>query len=542
MKKNLSMRLLASGILALFSFLFMPIYGSSNNHNNMIKSLNISTDGNFNFKSFEVEVENDGTYYSSAWLLPTKYCNGAYAPLYTYINNEFIGVIQPQEGNWQSILINDDGEIYLKKGKNIISFGALSPEIPSIETIKVSSFKEEAFISDEAYKEYLSNSIAGYVEDNSIYDNNSFDASTLSANIAHFSNVPLRYTFYKLISFTKDQDIFITSTSSVHHNIDVVFYGTYAPIIVTSSSDENFLNNVDRYEETINGTLTSGSVPPNLKPVTPFNYASSEEMQGLNWKGVSEKALNSDTKIATIHMNVPKSGVYLIRVRHNTNGGLSVADVNIDGKYSYENIPISFNSVNCEIPADGTSYSTMTCCSDFGVDDPFLFIHGASSDKVVGVNDDGKSNLLKLYDLSQWDSFISQKYFIKTSKISVSNYSSFAPVSKCNIIARVANGETETMTQKRIRNNYEASVETLSENKTQIAWNINNDKTLHISANSNIEKVLIYSLTGDIVKNIKASSDSLLIPLTDLNFKLPEIYIVHVISESGNYSKKLIFN
>ncbi len=111
--------------------------------------------------------------------------------------------------------------------------------------------------------------------------------------------------------------------------------------------------------------------------------------RGLSWVYPSEKTLNSSTHVATARLTVPKTGQYLIRVRHAVNGGSALADVNVNGAYYYEDMPISLSYKACAIPADGNSYATMTCCNNFGTDDPYLFIHGGGRDKIVGFNDDG---------------------------------------------------------------------------------------------------------------------------------------------------------
>lgn len=57
----------------------------------------------------------------------------------------------------------------------------------------------------------------------------------------------------------------------------------------------------------------------------------------------------------------------------------------------------------------------MTNCANTRQDDPILFIHGCGvADKLVGVNDDGPREKLNQYNLYMLDSYISQKYFMKT--------------------------------------------------------------------------------------------------------------------------------
>ena len=92
--------------------------------------------------------------------------------------------------------------------------------------------------------------------------------------------------------------------------------------------------------------------------------------------------------------------MYLIKLRSAGNGVLSVADLNVNGNYFYENAPIYFSNCECEIPADGHEYATMTNCNTPGTDDPMLFIEGKAAGNVVGFNDDGPRSKLNQYNLS----------------------------------------------------------------------------------------------------------------------------------------------
>lgn len=63
-----------------------------------------ATDGNYNFKSFEVEASEAGSYYTEFWLLPTKYANNCFSTFMIYVNENYIGTINPTVGNWQAAI------------------------------------------------------------------------------------------------------------------------------------------------------------------------------------------------------------------------------------------------------------------------------------------------------------------------------------------------------------------------------------------------------------------------------------------------------
>ena len=65
-----------------------------------------ATDGNYNFKSFEVEVSAAGSYYTEFWLLPPKYANNRYSTFFIYVNENYIGTINPTIGNWQAVRVD----------------------------------------------------------------------------------------------------------------------------------------------------------------------------------------------------------------------------------------------------------------------------------------------------------------------------------------------------------------------------------------------------------------------------------------------------
>ncbi len=500
-----------------------------------------ATDGNYNFKNFEVEASEAGAYYTEFWLLPAKYANNLYTTFLVYVNEEYVGSITPSYGNWQSARVDGHETLDLSAGTNVITIATPAPEFPEVETLKVSLDDSDATFSSEAYEEYLDGATAGVT-----YDIPEEDGMSVYANdakgigMAHYSNVPLNYTFYKTFSFTKDQDIFITSSSYASHKIDVVFYGS-KPIIIERPGP-GIVHSIN--PGVINQTSPN---PADVNPIPHAKYqrayipATSEEMQGLSWVFPSEKALNTSTHLATARLTIPKTGQYLIRVRHAVSGGSSVADVNINGAYYYENTPITLSLVKCEIPADSKEYATFTCCNNFGKDDPYLFIHGGDCDKIVGFNDDAPSAKQDQYNLSSLDSYISQKYFMKTTGISVNNYSSSNPISRCNIIARVSEEGSKDKVKARAKDTDTAdvSIPSILDESVQITGPNNLNGTLSITASERIHKVSAYGLAGNCIGSVNGRDASIYIPTSYLNMTQPGIYVINVETANGVTSRKV---
>lgn len=497
-----------------------------------IKGISESTNGVYNFKNFEVETPDDGSYYVNFWLLPAKYADDNYTSFYVYVNNVFAGTINPSFGNWQSAGMDSNDALDLQKGLNVISIATKAPESPDVETIKVAKNNTDVVFQSDAYNEYLDAAMAG--NDNEIFevDNEMTTLSTNSVNaaeIAFFTNVPLRYSFYKTFSFTENQEIFITSSSVTGHFIDVIYYAKSmslpaCPILPNSIIEPIILK------------------PEELMDV---EYASSEEMQGLNWKGISEKAVNSSIEIATVRLTIPKSGHYLIRLRSKTNEVLGVADLNVNGTYYYEDAPFYFYGVECEIPADGSEYASMTNCATAGEDDPIIFIHGngVMADKIVGVNDDGPAAKLLQYNLSGRDSYISQKYFVKTHKISVSSYSSNKPVSTCDILARVSGESSQDVSQMRAVKPETKNISNVSiaDSSVKVPGIIEISSSLEIIANESICNISVFNLSGKCVASINdVSGNTVMLPVSKFNMTERGMYIVSVETINGVSSKKVI--
>lgn len=504
-----------------------------------IKGVTEATDGNFNFKSFEVDVSEAASYYTEFWLLPTKYANNRFSTFIIYVNENYIGTINPTVGNWQAARVDGHETFDLSQGTNVITIATLAPEFPEVETLKAALNDADATFSPEAYESFLEDAASGITYDIPEEEDTAVYASAVTAGPAHFSNVPLNYTFYKTFSFTQGQEIFVTTSSSATHKIDVIYYGS-GPEPILNPGEESPSNH--SITALVNSEVASPGINhPNIKLISFYTPATSEEMQGLSWMYPSQKTLNSSMQVATAKVTIPKSGQYLIRVRHAFNGRSALADVNVNGAYYYENTPITLSYEDCIIPADGNDYATFTCCNNFGTDDPYLFIHGADSDKIVGFNDDAPRTKREEYNLSAWDSYISQKYFMKTSGISVSNFSSSKPTSRCNIVARISEGAAQSVAKSRAKgaNTAEVSEMPITDDTVQINVPANVSESFTLYASEQIQKVSVFGLAGNCIGFVNGKESYINIASSSLNITQPGVYVIRVDTSNGVTIKKV---
>ncbi|MBD5386695.1 hypothetical protein HDR70_02250 [bacterium] len=387
-----------------------------------------------NSVNFEIHAEKEGDYYVEFWMMPARHIDNSYSKYIVRLNGKYVGNITSSTGNWQGLRIDGNKTIHLQKGLNIISVATLAPEFPILETLRLSLDDSQAVFSVKDYQEYLSEAKKGergsLTQEKSIFGGNS--ASTDSSDENTFKNVPLEYTFFTTQLFTEGQDIFIASSSSSEHVIDMIYFGSGAlPDVLNSDNFETSV--VPNSWEFILPDVTP------LKPRLVGPSATSAEMQGLNWRGPSEYSINNTAYLAKIHVTIPKTGYYFIRLRTKETGTIGVADLNINGDYFYEEVPISFTEVACCIPANEDKYACFTEAANPSIDDPILYVQSFLGGRIVGVNDDCSSSAKNLFHIGACDAYLAQVYQVKTSGISVSSYYSNSPKSTCNITVRKLN-------------------------------------------------------------------------------------------------------
>lgn len=517
-----------------------------------------SVEQHLNFSYFEVDVTKSGKYFAEFWVLPAKYADGTYTNFSVYVNDEYVGQIVPDRDNWQSARIVGNKKISLREGSNILKVGVPTPEMPAVETVQVGLTESEAMISSSEYEEFYNKISVGMTYDlpkgevYNLYTDKELQ-STQASNTQgfspkHFYDVPLKYTFYKEFKFQEGEFLSISTSSLSEHDVDVLYLGEYIPLITGSTalidSMPQIPVNIDCIDSE-NTAPTSVIIKPiPFKPRLMYTLGSSDELQGLNWKGLSWRQPGNNYNNISKLIKIPKTGVYLIRLRHRFAGESDIATLNVNGEYTYLNVPISFSWIPCEIPANGITYGTMTICNNYSTDDPMLFIHGAAADRIVGYCDDASRHLCSVHDLSYTDSYIAQEYKVKTYGISVSNYRSSNPESVCTIIAGMDESlfEPDPGLQLMPKKNQNDSLKelTTASNEVSISGSLEQCGVLQVSAQSDIRNITISDLSGKIIKSFKGEGSRMNIAGTSVNILYAGIYVVSVETNKGIVSKKLI--
>ena len=526
------------------------------------EDLSLAEKPGLNFKSFEVNISEAGIYYAEFWLLPAEYADGSYTKFSVYANDKFIGNITPTKGNWQAIRIDEKETFNLKRGMNIITVGVPSPEMPAVETIKLARKDADAVISSRAYDAYYSKASLGTsydIPEQSQYTFYTNDATQSSdapeVSLRHFSDVPLKYTFHSEFNFAKGQEVLITSSSSSEHDVDIVYLGyipTAADSILNSVSSSK-IDEATEYSYSVEGNQPDNSiiVVGREKPVRIFNSATSEESQGLNWKGCSYKSSSQGNNVISKTINIPKTGIYLIRLRHREPGKTGTASLWVKtGRWAnnnlrYSNQPISFSWVPCELAANGNEYGTMVRCSNPKADDPMLFIHGADADRVVGFNDDASLRMRVIHELSKTDSHVLQQYNVSTSGISVCSYSSNTPESSCYIIAGIDESVFDPGPEWEFMPKYDETPHRSKHTDKLVGVNIcdqlEHSGVVTITSESPIHNVTVTDLSGTVISSFQRPGTDLSISKDLMNIGKSGVYIVSVETDNGIASKKLLF-
>ena len=490
-----------------------------------------STDEVENFINFEVEVQEAGDYYAQFWLLPARYADNSFTAFKVYVNGKCAGSISPKKGNWQAASVDNRPALKLTSGKNVISVSTQSPEIPQVETVRISKKEESAAISSAEYDNYLEQAMNsdGTPEISPMALNSS---SILSVNGITEFNVPVKYSFYKELYFEENQEIFITSSSDMEHVIDFFFLGSkfqliVGPINAPALGDNPSLNGLTQNKKLF------------------YRHATSDEMQGFTWKHTSEKAVNNEgVYVATVRAKIPKSGYYMVKLRTTENRVSGTANLNINGTYYYDNAMMYYAYMDCEMPADGNAYAALTMVNRDDLD-PMIFIEDKFTGRVVGFDDDASLGALQTFGLCSGDSYIRQVYKFPTKRIHVSNRSSlirlelnFQP--QCILIGKIAdddaNNAAPAMAKTRAADNNSVSFDN-DISITPLSPELSS--TVTVSSCDLINKVSVYDLSGVKLASVPVGGYSADMSLAELGIRSPGIYIVNVEGESGNVSKKI---
>ena len=491
-----------------------------------LKNAYESTDGTLNFRNFSVEVLESGNYHAAFWLQPALYADGSYTTFDIYVNGTHAGAITPTNGNWQSAAIDDSPSITLSSGTNVISVATPSPEVPAVESVRLARNGNAVAFSSTAYDTFMQEA------------KNPNRASTMSETAASspettgnatgyatFANVPLKYSTYKFFTFNKGDDIHFQSSSTVEHVIDVAYCGVF--IKNTMSTNDN--------STTANGHSTNN--PSNNIISNNILLPSTEEMQGLNWKFPSEvSAGNANRQVAKGIITIPKTGLYMVKMRSAKNGLLSIANLVVNNKYSYESAPIYYSSVDYEIPADGNYYSAIAISPETATN-PMLFVEGADAERIVGFYYDTQSPFFESYKpIIKRNAYIIQSYLVKTTGLHACNFSSSSPETSCNILINPLNPTIEAQQPLRTMAADATGIE-LADSRVAVSPNpVSRELSVTISSTNEISRIDAYGIAGSRVTSVPASGHSVTIPLADLGIHEAGMYVLNVTTSGGKES------
>jgi len=340
--------------------------------------------------SFEVEAQSADKYYLNFWLLPAKLQDGTFARYNVSVNGVILqDEIVPTRGDWQSITLSRGEAIALSKGSNTISIIGAAPDVPCVEHIKLSQLQEDSVINSSAYDSYKS-LVEKESAENAMYntattallktDTLDNEIMALSAtedplyNYTYSLNMCINYTFYKTVSFTEGEQVFVAT------------------------------NGIDNFSHVLELFSTS-------KP------------EDYSWASMS-----NDNCMASLNISIPATGLYYVRVRSYLNARSGLCNVNINGENYYENVSVYSIGVRCLQETDKI-YNTFTCCSS---GDPRLRIEEGTSipGKISAFNDDYGTQ----GDFS-WgrNARIKKQYSRPVHAALLSTYSSYKPTAKCDL-------------------------------------------------------------------------------------------------------------
>lgn len=186
----------------------------------IIKSSSFNEEKGEISKTFEIESSQDGAYYLDAWILaPIE--NGNY-PEYTVAVNGIRSKLslKPQTDGWHSLALTDARKsaatINLRKGINTVAIIGKSPQVPSVEFIKLSSSLSRAGISNSNYEKFVERIRSNTL--NASYSTDLQQASSGKGTNGEIYNyvlgLPFNFTQWWAWSYSAGTTVTITAGSS----------------------------------------------------------------------------------------------------------------------------------------------------------------------------------------------------------------------------------------------------------------------------------------------------------------------------------------
>jgi len=203
----------------------------------ILKRALVSVDEKKAYKTFEVEVSENGLYYMNSWLMggeKDSIGSGKFVDYEVSVNGSLQkSKTKPLKSNWHNSPYNNNDKekkaIKLKKGINQIHFSCDLPDIPQIEFIKLSLKKEKSEIQGTEYKEFVEKAKKSTPAlDKKALNNKlkSYEFETPLADYYHSIDLDFKYTWYKSVYHKAGETLKVRVWSDVAVMIDV-FNQTY---------------------------------------------------------------------------------------------------------------------------------------------------------------------------------------------------------------------------------------------------------------------------------------------------------------------------
>lgn len=510
---------------AMFCLLLLACYARGMGQNASFPKLcgtYLFAEGQENYKGFVVSAEKAGCYYCNFWLHPAEKGAGVFTEYKVYVNDVLAGSVKPIVKGPQQAAIDGAPTVMLSAGANVITVSTRCPEVPDVETLRLSLDAAGAQISSSGYEDYMEKA-----------QQNEGVVASNEARIATYSRVlPLKYSFYRLFSFDEGQEVSFKTASKTPHAIDLFLFAQTPQMVPIGGGSSG-------------GLVIGKKDLPFVDPSIPYNkelyvMPSNDEMQGLSWKRNSEPGLsNPDKHEAIMKVKIPKVGKYLVKLRSAENNVLGVCDLTVNDGYRYSNIPIYYYSVSEQVPADGDAYLVYAAGTNPDADDPMLFVQGNAADRIVGYNDDAPTDVLSEWSLGKHDSYLCQAYKVKTSSVHVCNYSSSNPESHCFV--DVWNKVELSAAQNAVsaqRSFISVKPQTDRMGLSGRVQECSSMKPLPVA--SDVKSVQVFSLTGTMVATFVSERCRAGISASDFSGKRGETYIVVSETEHGKETQKII--
>ena len=462
---------------------------------------------------FNIESTSEGDYFINFWLMPAKHKDNTYSTYKVLVNGVFAGDIVPKKGNWQAIGLSNKRIVKLNRGSNTISIVAQMPEVPAVEFVRLSKTMSRASISseEEDYNNYIERAKASAGRSSnsgakattmSLYGDTLNSVSLRSSGTSSWYGAPIAYTFWTRVMFYRGQEIFITSASKDEHFIE--FFNANMP-------------------------------------------------QFLSWVHRSEYAINGRNYVATVRVVIPEDGYYYVRTRTYKNCLSSVADVNINGAYYYENAPLYTYGVVKQQGGNNNYYATYTKNTNT---DPFMFIEGTAG-RIVAYNDDVKTSdyaYSSPYGVSGLNSFIRENYSMPACAVLVTTYGS-TQRGTCEIHAGASTSQTRSLALDEpiapVSSALNAQVDTRgTTSNDQIDISATRvypspaklNSNINISSGELIENIEIYSLSGQKMNSVAVNANQVSLSLSNMNISQTGMYILRIKTASGISTEKVVVN